>query len=249
MLVLNPESGFVAPACHTLFTIRRRRSRNNRLMGTARSLAGIAVILGLAVFIAVWLAVESRAQAPETSNLAGVWTLNHEASDKPPAPGDRDDPNGRGRRGGFGRGGGGGGGMGHGGYRGGAGGGGQRGGSRDPEAMARMRDALRDIFSPPERLTITQTGTMILLTGPDGRTTRLAADGSKVKDENTNIERKTKWDGGRLISEIGGLPQGKVTQTFALDPEHHQLKITAHAEGGRMGQARTLTSVYDSDAR
>jgi len=89
----------------------------------------------------------------------------------------------------------------------------------------------------------------VILTAPDGRTTRLAADGSKIKDDNTKVERKTKWDGGKLVSEISGLGPGKVTQTFSVDSEHHQLRIAVQTEGGRQGQARTFTSVYDADAR
>ena len=203
------------------------------------------MVVGMAVFIAAWLAVESRAQAPETSALAGGWTLNHDASDQPPTRGERGDGSARGGRGGFG--GGGGGGMRRGGYR---GGGGRDGGmNRDPEEMARMRDAMRDVMNPPDHLTIVQTGTLVILTGPDGRATRLATDGSKIKDENTKVDRKTKWDGNKLVSEINGLGPGKVTQTFSVDPEHHQLRIVVQAEGGRQGQPRTLTQVYDADAK
>ena len=211
-----------------------------------RNLASVTVVVGMAVFIATWLAVESRAQAPETSAIVGSWTLNRDASDQPGARTDRGGDDAGGRRGGFG--GGGGGGMRRGGYRGGGGGG--RGGAmnRDPEEMARMRDALRDIMNPSDHLTIVQTGTLVILTAQDGRTTRLAADGSKIKDENTKIERKTKWDGAKLVSEISGLGPGKVTQTFSVDPEHHQLKIAVQTEGGRQGQARTVTHVYDADA-
>ena len=68
-----------------------------------------------------------------------------------------------------------------------------------------MRDAMRDVTEPSERLTIVQTDSMVLITGADGRTTRLSADGKKIKDENTGVERKTKWDGGKLVSEISGL--------------------------------------------
>jgi hypothetical protein len=215
-------------------------------MGTVRNLASVTMVVGMAVFIAAWLAVESRAQAPETSALAGGWTINHDASDQPAARGDRGDGDARGRRGGFGNGGGGG--MRRGGYRG--GGGGRAGGmNRDPEEIARMRDALREVMNPPDHLTIVQTGTLVILTGPDGHATRLATDGSKIKDENTKVERKTKWDGNKLVSEISGLGPGKVTQTFSVDPEHHQLRIAVQTEGGRQGQARTLTHVYDADAR
>ncbi len=113
----------------------------------------------------------------------------------------------------------------------------------------RMRDAMRDVTNPSDHLIITQTESMIVLTGADGRTTRLSPDGKKIKDDNTKIDRSTKWDGGKLVSEIGGLAPGKTTQTFAVDPDNHQLRITVQMEGGRAGQARTITHVYDADAR
>jgi hypothetical protein len=81
------------------------------------------------------------------------------------------------------------------------------------------------------------------------RTTRLAPDGKKIKDENTKIERKTKWDGGKLVSEINGAGRGKITQTFAVDPDSKQLRLTVVMEGGRSGQPRTITQVYDPDPR
>jgi hypothetical protein len=91
---------------------------------------------------------------------------------------------------------------------------------------------------------------MLVIAGADGRTTRLSPDGKKVKDDNTKVERKTRWEGARLISEISGLGSGKATQTFAVDPESHQLRITVRMEGGgRSGQPRTITHVYDADAR
>ena len=118
------------------------------------------------------------------------------------------------------------------------------------EEAARVRDAIRDIIEPPAHLTITLTETMVVLTGPDGRTTRLSPDGEKVKDENTKMERKTRWDGGNLVSEISGLGQGKMIQTFSVDPDHRQLRITVLMEGGgRSGQPRTIAHVYDADSR
>ena len=41
----------------------------------------------------------------------------------------------------------------------------------------------------------------------------------------------------------------KLTETYALVPETHQLRISVQIEGGRGGQARTVTDVYDSDGR
>lgn len=213
-------------------------------MTRVRNLVSITLVVAAAAFIAAWLAVESRAQAPERGSLAGLWTLNRELSDQPPSLEPRREDDGRGRRGGFGRGGG----MGRGGFGGGGMGRSGRAGM-DPEEMARMRDAMRDILTPPDHLTIVQTDSMVVLTGPDGRTARLAPDGKKVKDDNTKIERKTRWDGGKLVSEISGAGPGKITQSFAVDPEKRQLRITVEMEGGRSSQPRTFTHVYDADER
>jgi hypothetical protein len=81
---------------------------------------------------------------------------------------------------------------------------------------------------------------------PSKPSTRLSTDGKKIKDDNTKIERKTKWDGGKLVSEISGLGSGKMTQTFAVDPEGKQLRMTVVMEGGSSGQ-RTITQIYDID--
>jgi hypothetical protein len=200
----------------------------------------VGVTLGITLLLATWLAVESRAQAADKASLAGAWALNRELSDQPPAR-ERGDQRGhgeRGQRGGFG-----------GGRRGGFGGGGGRGGdgrAGDPDEIARMREALRIILQPGDHLTITQSDSMILITDQDGYTTRLSADGKKIKDENTKIERKTRWEAGKLISEINGTGRGKITQTFSTDSDTHQLRIVIETEGGRDNQKRTFTHVYDS---
>jgi len=221
-----------------------------------RELVSAGMVVAVAALIATWLSLESRAQ-PRTS-VVGAWTLNKDLSDPPPDRGDQDADGGQRRGGGSGRGGGFGGHRmggrsGYGGYGGGA--------QMDPDAMARMRAAVRDIMQPSDHLTITQSDTMVVITTGEGRTTRLATDGSKVKDENTKIERKTKWDGDKLISEISGAGPGKITQTYSVDPEHHQLRITTSIERsstshgsvpsgvegrGQGGQSRTITHVYDA---
>ena len=196
------------------------------------------------------LLAQEKSSAPGAS-IAGAWTRNTELSDKPAARGEPGSDSGRGdsgRRRGGGRRGGGGGGFGGGFGRGGMGRGGDAG-RGNPEEMMRMRDALRDITNPPDHLTITQTDSMVVVTGADGRTTRLSPDGKKIKDDNTKVERKTRWDGGKLVSEISGLGSGKMTQTFAVDPESKQLRIVVVMEGGRSGEPRTITQVYDADAR
>jgi hypothetical protein len=204
----------------------------------------------LALLLAM-LALAPPATTADRPSIAGGWTMNKEASDVLPPRGDNDAGdrgNGGGSRGNGGRGYGGG----HGGFGGGMGrGGGMNGERQNPDEIARMRAAMRDLVDPSDHLTITQTDSMIVITGADGRTTQLSPDGKKIKDENTGVERKTRWDNTKLVSEISGLGSGKATQTFTVDPESHQLRITVQMEGraGRNGNAppRNLTHVYDVD--
>jgi len=209
-----------------------------------RSRAASALIIVSAVALAA-----PRAQTPAAGALplAGAWTLNKDQSDKPPSGGENREGR-EGRRGGGGGGGGHRGGFGGGGF--GGGGSGAAGRGTDPrsaEDVQRMRNALRDELQPPDHLTIVETGATVIITAGDGRTTRLSADGKKIKDENTNVERKTKRDGGKLVSEITGLGNGKITETYAVDEEHKQLRVTLEIEGRE--RKATTTRVYDADPR
>lgn len=203
-----------------------------------------------AALIGFWFATESRAQAPDRTSITGAWTLNTELSDKSPERvdrGGREGGDGNRRGGGMGRGGGFGGGM-----RGmGRGGGSGAGVARpNPDEVARMRDAMRAVMMPPEHLTITQTETMVLMTSQDGHTTRISPDSKKIKDENTGVERKSRWDGVRLVSEISGLGPGKITETYWVDDDHHRLHVSVQMEGGRgQKEPTTMNRIYDPDAR
>ena len=223
---------------------------------------------GVAAMLVVWALAGNRAQGAEPHAITGAWTLNKDLSDQPPGRGDERDQGdeGRGTRGDGARGPGGGGRRGGGGFGGGRGmgrsGGMGRGGGMNPEDLARLRDAMRDLTNPSDHLTIVETESMVVITAADGRTTRLSPDGKKIKDDNSRVERKTKWDGGKLVTEINGLgPAGKTTQTLSADPETHQLRIVVQMEGGASkgsgkgpstgsGQGRgprTITHVYDDD--
>ncbi len=206
--------------------------------------------LTTAMLVGLWPAREGRAQAPDSAMpLVGAWTLNKELSDSPQdASGDRDDGSrpstgnpaaaaavvaaGAAASGVAAAA---------------AGGGGQVAPTVDPQETARIRDAMRDILNPPDHLTIVQTESMVIVTGPDGRTTRLSPDGKKIKDDSTKIDRRTKWDGGKLVSEIGGLPVGKVTETWSVDPERRQLHISLKNDDDK--RPLMVTRVYDADAR
>ncbi len=211
-------------------------------MNIVRGLLFPGIVVFVTALIGVWLSAESRAQsASAPGSIAGAWTLNKDLSDKPQTRTPDEGDNGGRRRGGRGMGGG----MGGGRRGGGMGRGGAGGGAVNPDDAKRMRDAMRDILDAPERLTIVQTESMVVITTGDGRVTRLSPDGKKIKDDNTKIERKTKWDGGKLVSEVSGLGPGKITETYAVDPEHHQLIVTLAAESSR-AQAVGGHRVYDA---
>lgn len=203
------------------------------------------VVVGGAIFIGGWAPVNTRVHGQaQPHSIVGAWILNNTQSetkrdDTPDANSNR--PEGaRGRRGGSGRGGGG------------FGRGGNMGRSvdsgRSADEVARMRDAMRDITETPERLTIVQASSMVIITTGEGRTTRLSPDGTKIKDESTNIERRSKWDGGKLVTEITGLGP-KMTETYVADPERHQLIVTIQTESARMPQGMTTRRVYDAEPR
>jgi hypothetical protein len=207
------------------------------------------VPFSMTTVIAAALVASLHAQTSKPNQaIVGAWTLNKTASD---LGGDNTDGRGDGKDGDDGqrgnRGAGrrrGGGGFGGGGFgRGGAGTGEQQ---QNREAQQRMRDALRQEMQPADHMTIVSSETTIIITTPDGHTTRLASDGSKVKDESTGIERKTKWDNGKLVSEINGLGRGKIVETYSADADAKQLRVKIDVDGPRK---TTQTRVYDLDAR
>ena len=199
-----------------------------------RRLIATSVVLLCAA--AAGAAAGSQAHA-DTASIVGTWTLNKDASDAPPERTNRDDR----ERGGGGAGHGGGsvGGFGRGGGRGGPGG-------ADPDAMRRRIQAMRDILDAPERLTIAQTDSLVIITTGDGRTTRLSPDGKKIKDESTGFERKTRRDNGHLVSEITG-GQSKIVETYAVDAEHHRLTVTLQIDNPRMPNGGVVHRVYDAE--
>ena len=158
------------------------------------------------------------------SSIVGEWTLDKKLSDVA-----EDRPHegaGQHSRGGGGFPGGGG--HGHGGFHG--GGGGYSGGhAADPDETARRQEAWRDLVTAPDHMTIVQTESMIVITSRDGRTTRLSPDGKKIKDESTNIERKTRWEEGKLVTEISGT-SGHATETYLVNPTQHELLVVVRLE-------------------
>ena len=202
--------------------------------------AAVVVMLALALISDGSPLAPARVHAQsQAGSIVGAWTLNRDLSDIREGRTSGGDSKRRGggsgrRGGGFGQGGR----MGRGG-RGGGGG----------EDMARARQAMRDIMDAPDHLTITQTESMVIITTGEGRTTRLSLDAKKIKDESTGIERKTKWEAGKLVTEITGPGGGKIAETYAVNPEERRLQVTIQVESSRMPQARTMNRVYDAEPR
>lgn len=196
------------------------------------------------------LSFDGRAIAQPSSpppSIVGVWALNTELSDQPIMDARPGEPEGRGRggRGGPGGSGGSGGGFGGGFGGGGFGGGGRGGGRGNPEDMQRRLEAMRAVVQAPERMTITRTESMVIITTQDGRTTRLATDNSKVKDESTGIQRRTRWDGDRLVNEITGAGRGKIIETYQVDPDSRRLVVSVQMDKGKESDGGPRRRVYD----
>ena len=181
-----------------------------------------------------------------TTSIVGAWTLDKKLSDVA-----EDRPRGGGGQHSRGGGGfpGGGGHRGGGGFPGGGGGFPGGGHTQDPDEVARWQEAWRDLVMAPDHMTIVQTESMIIITARDGRTTRLSPDGKKIKDESTNIERKTKWEDGKLVSEISGTA-GKAIETYLVNPTQHELLVVVRLESsGSDENVRMLHRLYTLDAR
>jgi hypothetical protein len=234
------EAASVACACRSM-SIPVFPSRRIFLQPALLAFALILTSLPLA-------AVAQSTPSPSSPSIVGAWTLNKELSDAQGTTPQRGDRSGRGGGSGGGRRGGGGGFGGGGGRRGGFGGGGggygQGGAARgNPDDMRRMREAMQEILEVPDRMTITQSESTVIITTGDGRTTRLSTDGKKIKDDSTGIERKTKWDKGQLVSEISNAGPSKITQTFAVDQDSHRLTVTL--DFGKDSRRPPSHRVYD----
>jgi hypothetical protein len=206
----------------------------------------VLVLSGLTMTLGVWLAGAQPAaqdKSAQKPDLAGVWALNKDLSDRPQADAaDRaGGESGRGANGGFG------GGAGRGGFGGGGGFGGRggSGGRPNPDDMRAMQEAMRQVMEPPTRLTITQTESDVTFTDGDGRSQKFATTGKSEKHQlaSRTVDTKTRWDGARLVKEMS-LGNGlKVTEIYALATTPRRLDVNVKLEGVPMN--RTLHRVYD----
>ena len=198
------------------------------------------VVAGIVSIVMLAPAASGARAGGETdaASIVGAWTLNKDLSQLAPERRQGDERRGRGGAGGRR----GGGGFGRGGSSGGFSGGGR---GAAPDTQRRRTEAVRAIMEAPERLTITRTESLVIVTTGDGRTTRLSPDGKKVKDDSTGIERKSKWDGNKLVSDITGAGPGKITETYLIDQEHGRLNVTVETDNSRAPNRAIIRRVYD----
>jgi hypothetical protein len=209
------------------------------------------LFLGVGLGMAELTASASQAVQPvDRRAFSGTWTLNAEESEKfrdkmrEAREGQRE--GGPGGRGGGGFGGGfGGGGRSRGGRRGGEGGPGRSGDSGSGGPPDGMRETMRRLEEPSERLTIRQEEDAFLVGDDTGQIRRLHPGGRTMRTDNGEGEVKTRWRGDELVTETIPARGPRLKETFALSPDARRLFVTVHFEPGR-GGAVDVRRVYDA---
>jgi len=191
---------------------------------------------------------QDQADTSQVTNVGGRWELNWRLSDRLPdnagAPGRGEPPpSGGGRQGGGGGMGGMGGGMGGRGGSGGRGGGG-RGGEGQGGVTA---EQVREILQAQRLLLIVEHPDHLSLTDENGRVQKFVANGETVKEERggQRFERRTHWEGRKLVTAVTLADGTKVVQTYEKVAEGLQLVVMTKVENSRFGAARDFKRVYD----
>ena len=172
---------------------------------------------------------------PPRTTILGAWKLNRDESDDTRKKrDDSSDSNGGGyggRRGGMG-----------GGYPSGGHGGYGRRGESDEE-----RQKMHELLSPPEKMTLSMTGTEVDLLDDRDRKRAFMTDGRKLqksKDDSYG-EIAAKWDGNKLATEEKDPRGNKMSRTFELSEDGRQLYEVLHMTSGRSNTPRVIRFVYD----
>jgi len=178
--------------------------------------------------------------------MFGAWRLNRDESDDPRQKVQQAHDNSGQNRGGSSR-------VGIGGWPGGGMGGGGMGGNRRPPADSDAdRASLQDLFTPDQRLTLSQRmdkDPEIDVTGDQDRKRALFTDGRKLdkpKDTgNSYQEVAAHWDGNKLVTDEMGPKKGKVSRTYELSPDGLQLWETIHVTDSKGNKPMTVRFVYE----
>jgi len=182
--------------------------------------------------------------------MMGAWKLNRDESDDPRQKLQQAHSNGgqNGGNTGSSR-------VGIGGWPGGGmGGGGMGGGPHRPQGGESDADraALQDLFTPDQRLSVSQRmdkDPEIDITGDSDRKRALFTDGRKLdkpKDTGTSYQEiAARWDDNKLVTDEVGPKKGKVSRTYELSPDGLQLWETIHSTDSKGNKPMTVRFVYD----
>lgn len=178
---------------------------------------------------------KGKPSLPPNSSMTGNWKLNTDDSDdgKKKMQQSHGGHSGRPSGGGY-PGGGGGGGM-HGG-----GGGGGRPSDEDREKM-------HELLAPSDSLTLVKKDNELDVTDGQERKLIFFTDGRKIEKgkDDTFQQIPADWKRGDLVSKEKGLRGGRLSRTFELGPEGHQLYETIRMNSLRSNSTVVIRYVYD----
>jgi hypothetical protein len=201
---------------------------------TSRTVAGLTLsaILALGVFagcgnnasgddVETLGTVSAPASTNGATDLSGTWAFNKELSDMPQRPDSARH---------------------WGGFRG-------RGEHREcPDSMQGERPSRGQMGGP---ITIAQTDSTVVITGPRRRSRTLYTDGRMMTPQSDRApggaELRASWNSeGHLVVEHKGPKGGTRTETFSLAAEGKQLVIATHLDPAGDREAKDFRRVFDA---
>ena len=117
---------------------------------------------------------------------------------------------------------------------------------RREEDMAARRALMEELMALPPKFTIAQDGDKVVFIEPDGVVRTYVANDKTEKHALTNgtVETKARWEKGALLMELKPSDGMKITRTFALRTDAHQLEVTTTFDRGPKDAKRV--TVYET---
>jgi hypothetical protein len=108
-------------------------------------------------------------------------------------------------------------------------------------------EQVREILQAQRVLIIVEHPEYVSLTDESGRVQKFATNGEKVKEERDgqSYERRTRWEGRKLVTEVTLADGTRVVQTYEKVAEGLQLVVLTKVDNSRFGAARDFKRVYD----
>jgi hypothetical protein len=169
---------------------------------------------------------------PPNTTLSGTWKLNTDDSDDGRKKMQQSRGNHSGHSGG--------------GYPGG-GGGMHGGGYGDGRPSDEDRERLHELLEPSSSLNIVKKDAELDVTDAQARKLIFFTDGRKTEKakDDTYQQIPAQWKGDNLVSNEKDPRGGKLSRTFELGPEGHQLCETVRMNGARSGSLVVIRYIYD----